>query len=77
MNNIRKNLIVGFCFLLLTTVSLLWLHAQENVTPNAGESGDKWNQINLNNQEILKSLDTVDENLNFIKARSMRGGRSS
>ncbi len=58
------------------TLGLAWLYAQE-AEPTDAEPADKWIQIQKNNQEMNKSLEQVEQNLNFIKARSMSGGRSS
>lgn len=48
------------------------IHAQDNATPS---TDDKWTKVINNNQDALKSLDAIEQNLNFIKARSMSGGR--
>jgi hypothetical protein len=38
---------------------------------------EKWALIEKNQKEILQGLETIEQNLNFAKARAMRGGRSS
>lgn len=38
---------------------------------------DKWAQIAENHKKMNQALDTIEQNLNFIKARSMSGGRKS
>lgn len=52
------------------SVGLAWLYAQES----SSDSSDKWTQIQENQKKMLQSLDTVEQNLNFIKIRSMSGG---
>ena len=36
---------------------------------------DKWAQIQDNNKKMSKSLEEIEQNLDFVKARSMAGGR--
>lgn len=38
---------------------------------------DKWQQIAENHKKMSQALDTIEQNLNFVKARSMSGGRRS
>jgi len=52
----------------------LWLRAEEATKPDA-ENADKWTQIQNNQKDLLKKVDAIQENLNFIKARNMSGGR--
>ncbi len=63
----------------LLTIGILWLHAQENPLESISSPipNDKWAQIQDNNKAMLKSLDEIEKNLNFVKIRSMSGGRSS
>lgn len=36
---------------------------------------DKWQQITDNHKKMTASLDLIEQNLNFVKARSTSGGR--
>lgn len=36
---------------------------------------DKWQQIKENHEKMSKALELIEQNLNFVKARSMSGGR--
>jgi predicted nicotinamide N-methyase len=40
-------------------------------------SPDKWQQINDNHKKMDQALEIIEQNLNFIKARSMSGGRKT
>lgn len=66
---LRYLLAVG-CLALLAGLS--HIQAQDDSSTPAE---DKWSKVINNNQDILKSLDEIEQNLNFIKARSMSGGR--
>ena len=67
-------------FLALVTCIVLgfsWIFAQEENTSEAKtdfNSTDKWSQIQDNNKKISKSLEEIEQNLDFVKARSMAGG---
>ncbi len=52
----------------------LWLRAEETAKTDA-ENTDKWIQIQNNQKDLLKKVDEIQLNLNFIKARNMSGGR--
>ncbi|NUN93566.1 MAG: hypothetical protein HUU04_07280 [Verrucomicrobiae bacterium] len=36
---------------------------------------DKWTQIAENHKKMTAALEAIEQNLNFVKARSMSGGR--
>ena len=38
---------------------------------------DKWQQITENQKKMSQALELIEQNLNFVKARSMSGGRRS
>ncbi len=62
--------------LLCLLAGVLWLRAEDSPSPGPdAENQDKWSQIQTNHKEMLKKVDQIEENLNFIKARSMSGGR--
>ena len=75
MTSIQKTVSVLATIAICLTLGLAWLHAQD-ATSSSGSS-DKWSQIQDNNKQMLKSMETIESNLNFIKARSMSGGRNS
>ena len=43
--------------------------AQEAAPP------DKWQEISDNHKKMTQALETIEQNLNFAKARAMSGGR--
>ena len=55
----------------LVVAAFAWLRAQDPEAPPP----DKWAEIQQNNKKISEALDQIEQNLNFIKARSMSGGR--
>jgi hypothetical protein len=55
------------------TAWLQKLQAQDSTN----SSVDKWTTIENTNKDLSKSLEEIEQNLNFIKARSMQGGRRS
>jgi hypothetical protein len=55
----------------LVVAAFAWLQAQDQ----DGPPPDKWAEIQQNNKKIGEALDQIERNLNFIKARSMSGGR--
>jgi hypothetical protein len=91
MKNIQKKFVICFGTLSLATATWFWVHAQEDATPNAppppsadapstngdAASADKWEQVKKNNEDMAKSLEAIQQNLQFIKARAMSGGRHS
>jgi len=77
MKTILKKSILGLGFLSIVTATCLWIHAQETAGSDSSVPGDKWEQVKKNNQDMLQSIEAIEQNLNFIKARSMSGGRSS
>ena len=75
MTLIQKSMIL---FILLAGLGgFAWIYAQDQDPNTSSQSSDKWIQIQENNKEMIESLDEIEKNLNFIKARSMSGGRSS
>ena len=55
-------------------LGLAWLRA-EDAPAEREASTDKWTQIQQANKDMLKCMDTIDANLNFIRIRAMQGGR--
>jgi hypothetical protein len=49
----------------------------QTLTGTPASLDEKWALIEKNQKEILQGLETIEQNLNFAKARAMRGGRSS
>lgn len=58
-------LVAGFAIIFLARVGA------QDATP-----ADKWQQIAENHKKMTASLETIEQNLNFVKARSMSGGRA-
>jgi len=58
-------------------LALAWLWAQDETSNSDSDAApaDKWVQISENNRRMLKSLETIETNLNFVKNRSMSGGK--
>jgi hypothetical protein len=77
MNNFHKKSIVCIGLFSITAATCFWLHAQENVASDSTVPTDKWEQVKKNNEDMTKSMETIEQNLQFIKARSMSGGRGS
>jgi hypothetical protein len=78
----QKSSTLFVALFLCTILCLVWSRAQ-NQDPNtlpsdqaSVESGDKWKQIIDNNKNMEKTLGEIEQNLQFVKARSMSGGRN-
>ena len=56
-------------------LGLTWLRAQEASPESDASPISKWAAIEGNNKKMLKSLTEIEDNLNFVKARSMSGGK--
>jgi hypothetical protein len=69
----RTTFLLFISTFLCFALGIAWTRAQENAA--SAEAGDKWVQVQENNKQILASLEEVEKNLMFIKARSMSGGR--
>jgi len=82
---IRKRVRFATVAVACLALGLVWLRAQDTGEPAPAEPAaaegeeavpaDKWKQIKKNNEKMTKSLEQVEQNLNFVKARSMAGGR--
>lgn len=75
MKSTHYKAVLAAALLSLGIACCLWLHAEEKAPSSDSSSLEKLATIDQNNQDITKSLEAVEENLNFIKARAMRGGR--
>ena len=53
----------------LIALTLVRLDAEDAASP------DKWKQIDDHHKKMTATLETIEQNLNFVKARSMSGGR--
>lgn len=49
------------------------LQAQDPASAEAeAAGGDKWEQIQLNNKQMTKNLDDIEENIKFVRIRVMQ-----
>jgi hypothetical protein len=78
----KKSSTIFVALFLCTILCLVWSRAQTetpNVAPpdqTSDASGDKWQRIVENNKQMEKTLAEIELNLQFVKARSMSGGRN-
>ena len=76
MNALAKPINLLLAAVTCLALGVAWLRAQDAPAANDASS-DKWTQIQDANKDMLKSMDTIDSNLNFVRIRAMQGGRSS